>query len=82
MAGRVPRPDGEVVAKMAGWTVGIDGWLLLGVWVLVLGITVWALVHEPRRPNRDEARRILQGRLARGEITPAEYEQTRRLLDS
>jgi putative membrane protein len=50
---------------------------------LVVALAVFAIV---RRPDRDserssDARRILDGRFARGEIDADEYEQRRRILD-
>ena len=65
---------------MAGWTMGLEGWLWMGAWVLALVGVVWLLVREPRRSDREDALETLQARLARGEITPAEFEQARRLL--
>ena len=67
---------------MAGWTMGLEGWLWMGAWVLALVGVVWLLVREPRRRDREDALETLRARLARGEITPAEFEQARRLLDS
>jgi uncharacterized membrane protein len=43
---------------------------------------VWLLVRTPaRRSERDEALEVLRARLARGEITPDEFERARSLLD-
>jgi putative membrane protein len=68
---------------MIGWTMGLDGWLWMGAWILALAVMVWLLVRVPaRRPERDEALEVLRGRLARGEITPDEFERTRSLLDT
>jgi len=68
---------------MIGWTMGLDGWLWMGVWILALAVMVWLLVRAPaRRPERDEALEVLRGRLARGEITPDEFERARSLLDA
>ena len=67
---------------MMGWTGGLEGWLWMGVWILALALMVWLLVREPRRPTRNDALDTLRGRLARGEITPAEFEAARRLLES
>lgn len=67
---------------MAGWTMGLEGWLWMSVWVLVLAVVVWLLVREPRRSGPADALELLRGRLARGEITPDEFEQARRLLES
>ena len=67
---------------MTGWTMGLDAWLWMGAWVLALVVLVWLLVREPRRSSRDDALETLRARLARGEITPTEFEQARRLLES
>ncbi|MEW5990382.1 MAG: SHOCT domain-containing protein [Chloroflexota bacterium] len=66
---------------MAGWTMGFEGWLWMGAWAVVLVIAVWILVREPRQPDRPDAVELLRSRLARGEITPDEFERTLRLLD-
>ena len=67
---------------MNGWTMGLEGWLWMGAWALVLVAMVWLLVREPRRPQPDDTRALLRARLARGEITPDEFERARRLLES
>ena len=67
---------------MAGWTMGFEGWLWMGAWILALVVLVWLLVREPRRSGRDDALATLQARFARGEITSSEFEQARRLLES
>ena len=68
---------------MIGWTMGLDGWLWMGAWIAALAVMVWFLVRTPaRRPERDEALEVLRNRLARGEITPDEFERARSLLDS
>jgi uncharacterized membrane protein len=67
---------------MVDWTMGLEGWLWLGIWALVLVVAVWLLVREPRRTQPDDARAMLRARLARGEITPDEFERARRLLES
>jgi len=67
---------------MIGWTMGLDGWLWMGAWILALAVMVWLLVRAPaRRPERDDALEVLRARLARGEITPDEFERARSLLD-
>jgi uncharacterized membrane protein len=68
--------------QMVDWTMGLEGWLWLGIWALVLVVAVWLLVREPRRTQPDDARAMLGARLARGEITPDEFERARRLLES
>ena len=67
---------------MAGWSMGIEGWALMVVWILVIAVMVWVLVREPHRSTRDDALRILRERLARGEISTSEYERAVHLLDS
>jgi len=67
---------------MVGWTMGREGWLWMGAWVLALVVMVWLLVREPRRSGRDEALDTLRSRLARGEISREEFEAARRLLES
>lgn len=65
---------------MFGWSMGLEAWLWMGIWILVLALLVWFLVREPRRSDRDEALEILRTRLARGEISPDEFEHARQLL--
>jgi len=68
---------------MTGWTMGLDGWLWMGAWILTLVGMVWLLVRAPaRHSDRDEALGVLRARLARGEITPDEFERARSLLDA
>ncbi len=67
---------------MFGWSMGVDGWLWMGTWILVLTVLVWLLVREPKRSDRDDAMDILRARLARGEITQDEFEHARRLLEA
>ena len=66
---------------MTGWTMGLEGWLWMSAWAIVLVAVVWLLVREPRHSNRDDALEMLRGRLARGEITPEEFERARHLLE-
>lgn len=67
---------------MAGWTMGTEAWLLMGAWAFVMVLAVWLLIREPRRDEREDALETLRGRLARGEITPDEFERARHLLAS
>ena len=67
---------------MVGWSMGYEGWLWMGLWILVLVGLVFVLVREPHHDTRDEALDILRGRLARGEITPDEFEHARQLLEA
>lgn len=66
---------------MYGWSMGLEAWLMMGIWILALAALVWVLVREPRRPERDDAVQTLRARLARGEIGAEEFEQARRLLE-
>jgi uncharacterized membrane protein len=66
---------------MTGWTIGLEGWLWMGVWAVVLVGVVWLLVREPRHSDRPDAVELLRDRLARGEITPDEFERALRLLE-
>jgi putative membrane protein len=66
---------------MFGWSMGLESWAWMGIWILVLAVLVWFLVREPRRSERDEAMEILRTRLARGELTAEEFEQARTLLE-
>jgi uncharacterized membrane protein len=55
----------------------------MGAWIAALAVMVWLLVRAPaRRPERDEALEVLRTRLARGEITPDEFERARSLLET
>jgi uncharacterized membrane protein len=67
---------------MGGWTIGLEGWLWMGAWAIVLVAVVWLLIREPRRPDREDPLELLRGRLARGEITPDEFERAVHLLDT
>jgi putative membrane protein len=71
---------------MGDWDggMGAAGWLLMTVfWVVLLGAIVWAVANlfPARRdgsavpPERPED--VLDGRLARGEIDPATYDELR-----
>ena len=81
-AGDAGGSDQGDVPKMTGWTMGIDGWLWTGAWILALVISVGLLVWPPRhRSTGDKPIDILRSRLARGEIRPEEFERARSLLD-
>ena len=66
-----------------GWFLGFVGmiafWGLIiwGIWYLVTGANRQLGQHQP-----DQARRILDERLARGEISPQEYQRLRDLISS
>lgn len=67
---------------MAGWGMGWEAWLWMGAWAAVLVIVVWLLVREPNAPSKQDPLDVLRARLARGEISPDEFEQARRLLET
>jgi uncharacterized membrane protein len=65
-----------------GW-----GWLWMGVWMVVFwgGVifaAVWAIRSFSRPRSEDDAVATLRKRLAAGEITPDEFERTRKILQS
>jgi uncharacterized membrane protein len=66
---------------MTGWTMGTEAWIWMAAWAFVLVFVVWLLVREPHREDREDALETLRSRLARGEITPEEFERARRLLE-
>ena len=67
----------------SGWM-----WLLMGAgtltfWVVVILVVRALLTHrgpQSSESQRPDALMLLKERLARGEVTPEEYEQRRRLL--
>lgn len=64
--------------------MGLGGWLWMVLGVVLFAVVAWALVTAVAgrdRPATEEAGQILRARFARGEITQAEYEQARRLLE-
>lgn len=68
----------------AFWQVALMWVVMIAFWGLIIW-AVWALVHSvTRRPEHDrrddDARRILDLRLARGEIDSEEYRRLRDLL--
>lgn len=68
---------------MAGFATGFEAWLVMGAWVLAVGVLLWLLVREPhRRDARDDALDILRTRFARGEISRDEFEAARRLVEN
>lgn len=56
--------------------------MMLAFWLLVVVLIVWTVrsTAAPRQSGEGEALRILEERLARGEIDPGEYEERRQLL--
>lgn len=64
---------------LLAWIIGVTVWLML-VFLLFWLITNVARLLGPRRRALDTALKVLRGRLARQEITQAEYEEARRIL--
>jgi putative membrane protein len=77
-----------VVAMMSGWAVGwMWVWpLLIVAGLLIIGYLVLRLVQDARLPTArsdpvaSTARRILDERFARGEISEDEYQRRREVL--
>jgi putative membrane protein len=60
---------------MAGYGAWGFGWIL---WLFVFGAALWAVVAAIRPGRREDlARRILDERLARGELSLEEYRKLR-----
>jgi putative membrane protein len=76
----------SVVAVMAAWAGHRRGGavLLFLMLLAVIGLLVWLVVLAFRRGHQpsgtDTARSILAERMARGEITPEEYQERLRHL--
>ncbi len=66
---------------MTGWQMGMDAWVWIGAWVLVMALVVWLLVREPRRARHPDPAGILRDRFARGEISEEEYRRAVAALD-
>ena len=64
--------------------IGAWGWLtMLVFWAVVIGLIVWTVRSTTSAPrDEDTPRRILDERLARGEIDLDDYEERRRVLES
>ena len=70
----------------AWWQGGLMWLAMLAFW----GLLIWAayalitnLTRRPGTPDRsDDARRILDQRVAKGEISPEEYQRLRDLIES
>jgi putative membrane protein len=68
---------------------GWGGWLLmslmmLGFWVLaaIAAMALWRWSRQEQQRSTDSARDVLDDRLARGEISEADYLRKRDLLSS
>jgi uncharacterized membrane protein len=64
-----------------GWFGGLMMLLFMVALILLVVWAVRALFPTPRRDERGTVLAVLQRRYAAGEISAAEYEQARRLLD-
>ncbi len=73
------------------WSMSLMGGLgMLLFWALIIGLVIWAIVTltrlsqagSSRGPATDTALDILRRRLAAGEITPQEYDELRRKLET
>jgi putative membrane protein len=66
-----------------GWEMNLGGWIWMGVWILALVGLVWLITRSPNSLSpSQEPMEILRIRFARGEISQAEFEQARRVLDA
>lgn len=65
-----------------GYGVGYGGVMMVLIWLLLIGVAVAITVLATRRPQDDSgsAQRILEARLARGEIDAEEFQRVRDLL--
>ncbi len=73
---------------MNGWDNGMDAgwWVLMSVlWIALIALIVWALVRlfsgRGGSTEVEDARRVLDRRLASGEIDAGTYDQLRERLD-
>lgn len=65
------------------WGMGVGGWLLMALGVVLVVAVAWAFASATPRRDRstaEDAAQILKARFARGEITESEYQQARRLI--
>jgi putative membrane protein len=74
---------------MHSWNGGMtwEGWFFMSLfWVLLIGVIVWAAAQlfpgrrDARAETQEEPRKILDRRLASGEIDVETYEKLRRTL--
>jgi putative membrane protein len=61
--------------------MNFGGWLWMGIWIVALVVLVWLITRSPDKRGQQEPLDILRTRFARGEISQAEYEQARRVLE-
>jgi putative membrane protein len=70
----------------AWWQAGLMWVAMIAFWGLLIWAAYAVITNLTRKPGAREdsgdARRILDQRLARGEISPEEYQRLRDLLDS
>lgn len=71
---------------MMGYGFGFGGILMLAFWVFVIAGVVWLVLtlsrlQAPVGDGRSTALRILEERLARGEIDADEFKTRRALID-
>ena len=64
-----------------GWSWLWMGGLMIVFWGAIIFFAAWAIRSLSRsRPDGDDALAILRRRLAAGEITPEEFDKTKRIL--
>lgn len=58
--------------------MGVGGWvLMIGFWVALLGVIVWAVTQLFPSSPRNDALDLLDRRLAAGDIDPGVYREVR-----
>lgn len=58
--------------------MGVGGWvLMIGLWVALLGVIVWAVTQLFPSAPRNDALDLLDRRLAVGDIDPGAYREAR-----
>ncbi len=63
-----------------GWWMVMGGIWMFVFWAAVIGLIAWGIRSFTRRDERETPVEILQKRLARGEITPEQYQQLKAQL--
>lgn len=78
--------DGAEVNDMWYWHgMGFWGWpMMIAFWAAAIFLIIWAIrsATTPGDRTEDSPIRILEERLARGEIKPEEYAEHRQVLES